>query len=614
MKKKLSVSPLFGNGAILQRDRILKIRGLSRAHARVRIAVDGASDTVESDPSGRWEACLPPHEAGGPFAMTVESQDESLTVEDLYYGDVWLLGGQSNMELPVRRILTRFPDAPAFGDSLIRYIKTDAGVDFLKRHRDFVGGPWRAALKEDIYDVSAVGFFFALDIRREEGVPVGLIMTALGGSSINSWLSEQTLARVAALPPDLHELDQEHIHREEEAFAADEHKYYSRLDSRDPGLSNGWEQPGLDDASWERIEPADISRFSFTGSGSVWLRRYVHVPRQFWGKKAQLRLGTMVDADQTFVNGRQVGAVGYQYPPRNYSLEKLEGDFQLTIRLKMVHGQGGLTEGKRHVLALSSGNLIDLDRQGPWAVRRGADMPDLRAQTFFTHLPVGDFNTVINPLSGYHVRGVLFYQGEADTGNPEAYARRMVALIDEWRRILDDSSVPFIFAQLPNYGLEHQRYWPRLRDEQRKASEVLPNTMMIVTLGMGEDNDLHPLDKKSIAHSFAKAAGVMSYGKSGEPCGPMPLLASWCAEKHTVRVSFAHVGEGLVQTGPLLMEVPGVGLIKADIRDGSMVECLVQDGFDPRGKTIRYAWSDTAKPVLYNSENLPASPFELEIH
>lgn len=115
MKKKLSVSPLFGNGAILQRDRILKIRGLSRAHARVRIAVDGASDTVESDRSGRWEACLPPHEAGGPFAMTVESQDESLTVEDLYYGDVWLLGGQSNMELPVRRILTRFPDAPAFG-------------------------------------------------------------------------------------------------------------------------------------------------------------------------------------------------------------------------------------------------------------------------------------------------------------------------------------------------------------------------------------------------------------------------------------------------------------------------------------------------------------------
>lgn len=614
MAARLSISPLFADGAVLQRDRTLRVRGNSSAQARIRITLDGVSETVESDPFGRWEACLPPHEAGGPLRMTVTSQGESLTIEDLYYGDVWLLGGQSNMELPVRRILTGFPDLSTHGDPLIRYIKSDAGVDFLKRHHDFVGGPWRAAMEEDLYDVSAVGFFFAEEVRREEGVPVGLVMTALGGSCIGSWLSEQTLARVSTLPSHLHDLDQEHVHREEERFAADERKYFSELDSRDTGLAEGWEEPGLDDTSWERIRPADINRSSFSGSGSVWLRRTVHLPKQYRGQSAQLRLGTMVDADQTYLNGRQVGAVGYQYPPRNYDLGRLDGDFQLSIRLKMLHGQGGLTEGKSHLLVLSGGHVIDLDDQGPWAVRRGAEMPALRGQTFFTHLPVGDFNTAISPLSRYRVRGVLFYQGEGDTGSPEGYARKMIALIDEWRRILDDPYLPFIFAQLPNYGLERQRYWPRLRDEQRKAAAVLPNTMMIVTLGMGEDNDLHPLDKRSVGLSFAKAAGVMSYGKQGEPCGPMPILASWDEGDHLVRVSFAHVGDGLVQTDQLLMDISGIGPVKAFIRGENEVESLLQEGCDPRGETIRYAWVDTAKPVLFNSENLPASPFELEIH
>lgn len=93
MAERLSISSLFADGAILQRDHTLRVCGNSSAQARIRIALDGVSETVESDPSGRWEACLPPHEAGGPLRMTVASQGESLTIEDLYYGDVWLLGG-----------------------------------------------------------------------------------------------------------------------------------------------------------------------------------------------------------------------------------------------------------------------------------------------------------------------------------------------------------------------------------------------------------------------------------------------------------------------------------------------------------------------------------------
>lgn len=614
MSERLSISPLFSDGAVLQRDRVLKIQGRVAPASPIRLVLGKEVRTARGDASGRWEVSLPPHPAGGPYSMMVFTQEESLRIVDLFFGDIWILGGQSNMELPIRRVLTRFPDLVSSGDPLIRYIKAEGGVDFLKRHQDFVGGSWRPAIDQYLLDLSAVGFFFAHEIRRSQEVPIGLVMTARGGSCLGSWMSEETLSRVSNIPPKLHEMDEAYIRKEDEKFQIEEERYLDELDRRDTGLSEQWYRPGLDDSSWEELDAENFNISGFSGSGSVWLRRHVKVPLQFRGTDCQLRLGTMVDADETYVDGVRVGATGYQYPPRNYTLSRVKDDFQLTIRLKILHGSGGLTQGKPHLLKWDRDNATNLDLQGPWFVKRGCSMPDLRSQVFFSHLPVGNFNAVISPLEGFAVRGVLFYQGESDTGMPEGYARKMVALINEWRDLLGDAGLPFIFAQLPNYGLEPERFWPRLRDEQRRAAGVLPHSAMVVTLGMGEDNDLHPLDKRSLGLAFSRAAGVISYGWMGEPCGPLPVRATWDSQGGNVCITFQHVAQGLHLTGPLSLTIPDVGSVSGVIHDSCQLICHVGGGLNPRGRRIRYAWSDTAKPIISNSEGLLASPFELEIY
>ena len=117
-----------------------------------------------------------------------------------------------------------------------------------------------------------------------------------------------------------------------------------------------------------------------------------------------------------------------------------------------------------------------------------------------------------------------------------------MSLIQEWRALLKRPELPFIFAQLPNYTLEPDCDWPRLRDEQRRAL-TLWNTAMVVTIGYGEDNDLHPLDKRHVAQRLATAAESLVYGRDREPMGPLPVMA--IHKDDGIEISFTHSGRGI---------------------------------------------------------------------
>lgn len=115
-------------------------------------------------------------------------------------------------------------------------------------------------------------------------------------------------------------------------------------------------------------------------------------------------------------------------------------------------------------------------------------------------------------------------QRESNAHASYGYAQLLMSLIQEWRALFKRPELPFIFAQLPNYTLEPDCDWPRLRDEQRRAL-TLWNTAMVVTIGYGEDNDLHPLDKRHVAQRLATAAESLVYGRDREPMGPLPVMA-----------------------------------------------------------------------------------------
>ena len=140
-----------------------------------------------------------------------------------------------------------------------------------------------------------------------------------------------------------------------------------------------------------------------------------------------------------------------------------------------------------------------------------------------------------------------------------------MSLIQEWRALLKRPELPFIFAQLPNYTLEPDCDWPRLRDEQRRAL-TLWNTAMVVTIGDGEDNDLHPLDKRHVAQRLATAAESLVYGRDREPMGPLPVMV--IHKDDGIEISFTHTGGGLVCTGDVPFDIlePGGSIYRVKAR------------------------------------------------
>ena len=213
--------------------------------------------------------------------------------------------------------------------------------------------------------------------------------------------------------------------------------------------------------------------------------------------------------------------------------------------------------------------------------------------------------------------GVLWYQGESDGEHPQGYALRQMTMVQDWRRLFNQASLPFIYAQLPNYALDDSGPWAQLRDEQRQAL-ALANCAMIATYDVGEDNDLHPLDKRTIGLRMAMAAEALAYGSGGESMGPVPSKID--VDGQSVIVRFAHVGKGLQACGPLVFEIcvdccmcHEHHLAGRIIGRDRIVIDVPSDIHLTRGTRLRFAYEASPHVTLVGGNGIPASPFEIRI-
>ena len=219
------------------------------------------------------------------------------------------------------------------------------------------------------------------------------------------------------------------------------------------------------------------------------------------------------------------------------------------------------------------------------------------------------FNGMLAPVVPYAMKGVIWYQGEANAGKPEAYADRFQALIRDWRRQWGLGEFPFLFVQLAPIGGES---YSRLRDAQRQALAT-PNTAMAVSVDT--DSGLHPLNKRPVGERLALAARALAYGEKIEYSGPLPERATISAG--TVQVKFSHAGTGLatVDGG----EVKSFELAGADGKfmpaaariDGQKIAVTNTNVVQP--VAVRYGWVDGRPRNLINHDGLPASPFQLDV-
>ena len=617
---------LISDGMVLQRDTPIQVWGWAKPGELVEVKLNGQTGRATTGPTGKWTLKLAAMKAGGPYSMQIKGSNQ-ITLTDILIGDVWLCSGQSNMTIPMERVKERYSDVIAQADNpAIRHFFLPTRYNFRTPIEDVPPGRWETATPQNVLRFTAIGYFFAKDLFEKYHIPIGLINASVGGSPAEAWLSADALKRFPNHRATVEKLkDSAYVagiqRSEKTAISA----WYRRLRQQDKGWQGekNWTDPAYDASAWPVMqlpgfwEDAGVPK----GNGVVWFRKEIDVPVEMTNKPAKLFMGRIVDSDSVFINGTFAGTIGYQYPPRRYDLPTnllKPGKNTLVVRVINTAGKGGFIPDKPYQL-IAGGQTIDL--KGPWHYQVGATAEAQPGTTFFQYKPEGLFNGMIAPLVKCALKGVIWYQGEANTGNADEYRQTFPAVIVDWRQKwkqagATSANFPFLFVQLANYlpvtNQPVESQWAELREAQRITLTV-PNTAMVVATDVGEWNDIHPLNKETVGKRLALAAEHLAYGdKTVVHSGP--LYQSMKREGNQIILTFSNVGSGLVaKDGKPLTHFAIAGAdnkfvwAQASIKGNTV---RVWSDQVPNPTTVRYGWADNPEEAnLANKEGLPASPF-----
>lgn len=524
---KVKLPALISDGMVLQREQPIKVWGTADAGESVQVkflknatptGVKGGklkvAYTVTADANGRWTLTLPAMKPGGPYILQVND----IELKDILVGDVWLCSGQSNMELPVSRVTDMFRDEiAAYENTNIRQLKVPNIFNFHAPQADLPDYvAWKPLTQENVMNFSALAYFFAKAMYEKNSIPIGLINSSWGGTPVEAWISEEGLKEFPKYINEKRQYeDDAYLKSIKQTEGLNFYRWNTSLYRGDAGLheTTPWYAANYNDKDWQTVDLFSTD-WGSNGlnpiNGSHWFRKKVEVPQEWNGKEATLRLGCIVDADSVYVNGTFVGTVSYQYPPRIYTIPAgvlKAGKNTVTIRLISNNGYPHFVKEKPYKIICGN---EEVSLQGEWKYRLGASMPPAPGMMFFCYKPVCLYNAMIAPLQNYGIRGVLWYQGESNVDRRNEYAALLTAMIADWCSTFDKPELPFYIVELADFlskdDVGGRQAWAEMRKEQAKVAETNRNTRLIRNSDLGEWNDIHPLDKKTLGQRAAESA------------------------------------------------------------------------------------------------------------
>ncbi len=629
---------VIASGMVLQQQTDAALWGWAAPSEKVRVQAGWLAGTVSTvaDGAGTWRLRVPTPGAGGPYRITVAGEN-TITLEDVLVGEVWICGGQSNMEWTIGPVVG--PGVAGFAELVqaadqpqIRLFEVPNVVAVAPASD--CAGRWQVCTPETLPAFSAVGYFFGRELHEHLRVPIGLISSNWGGTPAEAWTSEETLrsvpelAQAFAAPLALVERERRdpgQLEAEQDKAQAD---WWRQVDAADElAQTQHWASPDYDDSAWESMDvPGSWAGALREFDGVVWFRSAVDIPAAWTGHPLTLELGPIDDFDDTFVNGRRVGGLHGQHDwdtPRQYELPPTSfnpGRNVVAVRAVDTGGPGGL-HGLPEQLRLTTGREGDevISLAGSWRYHVGPTARQLPPRpalvTIGPHTPTTLFSGMIAPLVPYAIRGVIWYQGESNRGNAELYRTLFPALITDWRARWEQGAFPFYYVQIAPYAYAgDQGEAAQVREAQRLALTT-PHTGMAVTLDIGNPRDIHPGHKDEVGRRLALWARATTYG------GPNlvysgPLYRTMVVEDRGIRLQFDHVGGGLTSRdgGPLthflIAGADRVFLPATATIDGDDV--LVSSDAISRPVAVRYAWGAADEPNLANRAGLPASSFRTD--
>lgn len=621
---------LFQSGMVLQRNQLVPIWGTADANETVKITFRGKSYTTTAGADGKWRIDLPKQKHGGPFEMKINE----ITLTDVLVGDVWIVSGQSNIDTNIERIYPRYKkDLDAYTSDQIHVfqVQTDFSVD---RKNDVLPTSWKHVNKENCWKFSAVGYFLGQQMLKRTGIPQGIIQSSKGGSPIQSWIDIDSLKPNTQHPiPNTYYAkyllytDKDYIAAQSKANAIAGNLWTKVMDETDPGL-NVYSKADYDDSSWKKVNQYNNREWAMTpveGSrpstlGSFWLRQHIKIDAAHAGKPATLHMGTLHDMDYTYLNGQHIGTTYYQYPPRRYKIPAgllKEGDNVISVRVICKSGMAFFYTKKPHQIEFDDETLSPVEISYEWLTKRGSVMLEgaLGGKLDTENQASMLYDGMLHPLAPYACSGIVWYQGESNTGTPDDYGILLKKLTGNWRTLWNRPDLPFNIVQLANHmepsDQPQNSSWAKVRELQRQFTDNDPYSTLTVNIDLGEASDIHPLSKRELTERIVLGLENSVFGKKN-------VLSAEPVE--------AHVDGGKIILSMNQPLEPCDNLMEFEVKgddgkfhnaqastDGKTVVITPATSISQH-PTIRFAWKDNPEKHNMKGKNgLPASPFQLEV-
>lgn len=632
LQAKVVLPSVFTDNMVLQQKTDITFYGDATKNKQLTVKTgwNGKEYYTEADGQGKWSLKIPTPAAGGPYEITF-SDGKKLQLKNVMIGEVWFCSGQSNMEMPVAgwgKVMNYEQEIAEAAYPAIRLfqVKKNTSLAPLKEVESTLGG-WQECSSATVPEFSALAYFYARALWKELNVPIGVIDCTWGGTPAEAWTSHETLRQVMGFREEMDKLERLGFdpNRMEQAYSEERAHWQSLFTEKDKGMENGklcWTAPSLSEEDWQTIslpgywEGKGLKDFD----GIIWFRRSLEIPAEWAGKPLTLRLGMIDDEDITYFNGVEIARGAGYMTPRTYTIPaKLvkAGKAVLAVRVSDFGGEGGIHGKAEELYVEADGKRICL--AGDWKYRIGLSLkgfpPAPVSPVQSSSYPTVLFNAMVKPWTAFPIKGVIWYQGEANVGRPEQYGDLFPALITDWRRQWR-SDFPFYFVQLANFmeskEIQPDSEWAALREAQTKALK-LDQVGMAVTIDIGLADDIHPKNKQEVGRRLALVALAGSYGKNVS--GSAPVFRNYRIKGDKMELDFGQKQDGFQIKGTTLK---GFTIAGPD-RVFYPAEAMVQNGkiivFSPEVSiplAARYGWADNPDCNLYGENGLPVAPFRTD--
>jgi len=619
------VSPMFGDNMVLQRGKANRFWGWAKPGQAVRVEIAGQTAMAVTGADGRWQAEVKAPAPGGPYTVKITGPGQSVVLHEVLVGDVWLCGGQSNMELGLGRARKGDDEIKSADHPEIRLFMVQKQVAYSPAA--VPQGSWKICSPQNVAEggssgFSAVAYFFGQKLQDELHVPIGLIQDCVGGTPAECWMSPAALHPLMDFDAPLAEMER----LQAKGGPAYGSFLMHWLDEYDLGSQgNTWAAADWDDSGWKAVQiPGGFQELGVADVPAVcWFRREVTLPDPLPAGKVTIFLGSIEKMDTTWINGRWVGASSWVENPRAYGIDGgilKPGRNILAVRVFKLKPQGGfLSKPDELRLVLGDGTAVPLAGEWKGALSADARPPHPLPLTFenYPTMPAVLYEGMIEPVAPLAIRGAIWYQGEANFERAQQYRTLLPAMIGDWRKLFGQGDFPFYIVSLPAFM--HRRdqpgddAWAELREAQALTAKTVKNAGLAVTVDTGDADNIHPKDKKVVGERLAFCALAQEYGRKISDAGP--TFASVEHLPGALKLHFNHTDGGLVVKGDKPAEFSVAGKDRrwhwADARvEGDSIIVSSPSVSDPQA--ARYAWQANPAAALYNGAGLPAVPFRTD--